>query len=37
LELDKFIAETLSDIRKGIREANDAAKGENPKPDAPNY
>ena len=36
MELDKFIAETLADIRKGIRDANEEAKGENPKPDAPN-
>jgi len=28
MELDKFIAETLSDIRKGVREANELAKGE---------
>ena len=37
MELDKFISETLSDIRRGIRDANTEAKGENPKPDAPNY
>ena len=37
MELDKFISETLSDIRKGIKDANAEAKGDNPKPDAPNY
>jgi hypothetical protein len=37
VDLDKFITETLSDIKTGIHEANVRAKGENPKPDAPNY
>ena len=36
MELDKFIAETLSDIRRGIKSANEEAKGESAKPDVPN-
>jgi len=37
MKLDDFITESLLDIKNGIREANVRAKGENPKPDAPNY
>jgi hypothetical protein len=37
LELDKFIAETLRQIRRGLKQANTEAKADNPKPDAPNY
>lgn len=36
MKLDKFIAETLSNIRTGIRDANEEMKRESKNPDSPN-